>query len=41
MDPKGHALYVLTIKWILDKNVQNKQDRVHRSQKSQQAKVAK
>ena len=36
-DPKGYACYVLTNKWILDKNrVQNTQVTVHRTQKGQQ-----
>jgi hypothetical protein len=31
-DPKGHSRYVLTIKWILDKKLQNIQDTIHRIQ---------
>jgi hypothetical protein len=44
-DPKGHAWYILTNKWMLAKNifkkVQNTQDIVHRTQKIQQAEVPK
>ena len=37
-DPKFHAWYVLTNKWILANNIlQNTQDTVHRTQKVQQA----
>ena len=42
-DPKAHAWYVLTNKWMLAKNnktkqkVLNTQDIVHRTQKGQQA----
>jgi hypothetical protein len=31
-DPKGHAWYVLTNKWVLAKNLQNTQDTIHRTQ---------
>jgi hypothetical protein len=33
LDPKGHAWYVLTNKWV--KKVQNTQDTFHRTQKGQ------